>query len=226
MLVKFKPISSAMIAAIAVATLASPLVYAADTAKPEVEQGVEVHAIERAADKVSAHEVVSEVTEEVMSIVRKTQTKEVSVEDASVALDEIMSQVVDFRYIVFNVMGRDAVSNASREQLQEFAKVFKQGLIDTYSKGMTTFSDNTVKVVPPKDGEDEGKSVTVFQEVKSDSGTSVVSYSMSVDRSGEWVLRNVVLNGINLGKQFQSQFRAAMKQNNKDLDAVIAAWNA
>lgn len=226
MLTKLKPISSALIAAAAIMALASPLTMAAEPAKAEPAAAkLEVQKIERAADKVTAHQVVKNVTDEVMSIVRKTQTEEVTVEDASVALDEIMSQVVDFRYIVFNVMGRDSVKAASRDQLQEFARVFKENLINTYSKGMSTFSDNTVTVVPAEE-ETDSKNVTVKQEVASSTGTSIVTYSMSVDRSGEWVLRNVVLNGINLGKQFKSQFDAAMKQNNRDLDKVIAGWNA
>ena len=187
----------------------------------------EVSAIERSASKVTAHEVVSEVTDEVMSIVRASQAEEVSLQDASVAIEGILNQVVDFRYIVLGVMGSDAAKSASREQLQAFAKVFKEGLISTYSKGMTTFSDNTVTVLPPSgEAAAKGKAVTVYQEVKSETGTSIVSYSMAVNRSGEWVLRNVVLNGINLGKQFRSQFRSAMKQNDNDLNAVIAAWNA
>ncbi len=218
---QLKPISLALVTA-AVATWGVPQALAAE---PAVAEAGEMRKIERVAAKVSAHDVVSEVTDEVMSIVRKTQANEISVEDASVALDEIMSQVVDFRYIVFNVMGKESVRAASKQQLQEFAKVFKEGLINTYSKGMATFSDNTVTVVPPEQAP-EGRTVKVKQEVRSATGTSIVTYTMSMDRSGAWVLRNVVLNGINLGKQFQSQFKAAMKQNNRDLDKVIAGWNA
>jgi len=225
MLTRFKSMNSVLASAALVLALGGGVISAA-VANAAVAEQIAVPNIEHQASKVSAHDVVTEVTDEVMSVVRKTQTKEVSVDDAAKALDDILSQVVDFKYIVLNVMGKEAVQQASKEQLQEFAKVFKQGLIDTYAKGMTSFSDNEVKVLPPQGDVTGHSKVTVYQEVKSSSGTSVVSYTMSVSKDNEWVLRNVVLNGINLGMQFRSQFRAAIKQNNNDLDKVIANWNA
>jgi phospholipid transport system substrate-binding protein len=46
---------------------------------------------------------------------------------------------------------------------------------------------------------------------------------MGKNREGEWKLINVVLNGINLGKTFRSQFMQAMKKQG-DLNQVIAEW--
>lgn len=182
--------------------------------------------IECDVTKTTAHEMVGQVSDEVMQIIRETEAGDITVDEAYEMLDKLMSQVVDFRYIVLNVMGRKAASEASREQLQAFAKEFKQGLINTYSKGMTSFADNTVNVLPPEDDAPAGKNVTVYQEIVSESGKVVVSYSIAANKEQKWVLRNVVLSGINLGKQFRSQFRSAMKQNNNDLDAVIAGWNS
>ena len=42
--------------------------------------------------------------------------------------------------------------------------------------------------------------------------------------TGEWKLINVVLNGINLGKTFRSQFAQAYKQYGGNLDKVIDHW--
>ena len=39
-------------------------------------------------------------------------------------------------------------------------------------------------------------------------------------------LVNVVLNGINLGITFRTQFYQAMKKSDGDLDLVIAEWSA
>ena len=37
-------------------------------------------------------------------------------------------------------------------------------------------------------------------------------------------MRNVIINGINLGKLFRDQFAEAMQRNAQDLDRVIDNW--
>jgi phospholipid transport system substrate-binding protein len=47
---------------------------------------------------------------------------------------------------------------------------------------------------------------------------------MRRNRAGEWKLNNVVIEGINLGQTYRSQFASAADQNRGDLDKVIANW--
>ena len=42
--------------------------------------------------------------------------------------------------------------------------------------------------------------------------------------NGEWKLRNVIINGINIGKLFRDQFADAMQRNGNDLDKTINGW--
>ena len=50
-----------------------------------------------------------------------------------------------------------------------------------------------------------------------------VSYTM-VKIGDRWLLRNVIIEGINLGKLFRDQFGEAMQRNRNNLDAVIDNW--
>ena len=50
-----------------------------------------------------------------------------------------------------------------------------------------------------------------------------LSYTM-VSLDGTWKMRNVVINGINVGKLFRDQFAQAMQDNRNDLDKVIDNW--
>ena len=50
-----------------------------------------------------------------------------------------------------------------------------------------------------------------------------LSYTM-VSMDGVWKLRNVVINGINVGKLFRDQFAQSMQNNRNDLDKVIDTW--
>ena len=50
-----------------------------------------------------------------------------------------------------------------------------------------------------------------------------VSYTL-VKLNGEWKVRNVVINGINIGKLFRDQFADAMQRNGNNLDTTINNW--
>ena len=50
-----------------------------------------------------------------------------------------------------------------------------------------------------------------------------LSYTM-VKQGDAWLLRNVIINGINVGKLFRDQFAEAMQRNGNDLDKTIDGW--
>ena len=54
----------------------------------------------------------------------------------------------------------------------------------------------------------------------------VVIYQMARDRDGRWQLRNLVVENVNLGQIYRSQFEAAARRYDGDLDAVIDNWDA
>jgi phospholipid transport system substrate-binding protein len=68
--------------------------------------------------------------------------------------------------------------------------------------------------------------VTVDQEVSDKGNTHKLSYTLKQGDGGEWKLINVVLNGVNLGESFTSQFDQAMIKNDKNIDKVIETWLA
>ena len=42
--------------------------------------------------------------------------------------------------------------------------------------------------------------------------------------AGGWKVRNVIINGINIGKLFRDQFADTMQKNRNDLEKTIAGW--
>jgi phospholipid transport system substrate-binding protein len=47
---------------------------------------------------------------------------------------------------------------------------------------------------------------------------------MRKNAAGEWKVSNVIIEGINLGQTYRSQFASAADQNRGDVDKVIAGW--
>jgi ABC-type transporter MlaC component len=47
---------------------------------------------------------------------------------------------------------------------------------------------------------------------------------MFITEDDIWKLKNLSLAGINLGRQYYSQFSALMTEHNNDIDAVLNNW--
>ncbi|MCX2523776.1 MlaC/ttg2D family ABC transporter substrate-binding protein [Larsenimonas rhizosphaerae] len=138
-------------------------------------------------------------------------------------VDSTVSPIVDFNYVGASVMGK-YFRAATPEQRSKFAGVFKKTLLDTYAKGLVTFNYKTLEVPENQDTQRYENQANVDMKVVAESGEVYpVSYTLK-QRSGEWRVVNVVVNGINLGLTFRNQFDQAMRDNNRDIDAVIAGW--
>lgn len=174
----------------------------------------------------TAHDVVQHVQDELLkTIANSRETLETEPEAYYAAVQDVLDPVVDFRFIARVVMGGYA-KQASPEQHARFTETFKGGLVSTYARGMASFADYEIVVLPPNGDITGRRKVSVAQEVRGGENVNRVSYTMVKNRKGEWKLINVVLNGINLGKTFRSQFAQAMKKNQGDLDKVIADWSS
>jgi phospholipid transport system substrate-binding protein len=139
-------------------------------------------------------------------------------------VDSNLDQVADFRYIGASVMG-SYFRNATPEQRSRFVDVFRQTLIDTYTRGLITFDYDEIRVLDAQQAQRHEDQASVAMEVVANNGQVYpVSYSLRLS-NGEWRVVNVIVNGINLGLTFRNQFDQAMRENNRDYDAVIDGWS-
>lgn len=169
------------------------------------------------------HEMVELVTEQLLSIVRNHNDGELDSETYFAEFEQTLEPVVDFGYIARVVMGPHG-EDATGEQIEEFAKVFRRGLVRTYSRGIAGYVDSNITIVPPADDDAEKRRVNVRQDVRHEGSTHRLSYTMAKNRAGEWQLINLVLDGVNLGRSFRSQFAEAARKYDGDLDQVIENW--
>ncbi len=147
-----------------------------------------------------------------------------NVDELKKLVDESLDEVADFRYIGASVMG-SYFRNASPEQRRRFVEVFRQTLIDTYTKGLVTFDYDELRVIDDQRPQRYDDQTSVKMEIVANNGDIYpVSYSLRLS-DNEWRVVNVIVNGINLGLTFRNQFDQAMRDNNRDYDAVIRHWS-
>lgn len=171
------------------------------------------------------HAVIEQVTSDMMDVIKAGE--EALKEDPQAYFGEIRSTlepVVSFKFIARNVMAK-YWGQASEQQQERFVETFTDGMVETLGKGMANYSELTINTLPAKSDTSSAKRVEVLQEVDAADGTSRISYTMAKNGAGQWKLVNVVLNGVNLGKSYRDQFVQAVKQNDGDLDKVIANWS-
>lgn len=140
------------------------------------------------------------------------------------ALSTLLNGTVDFKFISRSVMGRFA-KKASPEQRSLFIEKFRRGLVETYGRGLINYGNQKILLVDRKALEEGQRRLTVKQEIRSDGNIFPLHYSMARKKTGEWMVVNVMINGINLGKTFRSQFTQAAQKSGGDLDKVIAEWS-
>ena len=186
----------------------------------------------------TAHDVVRAASVKVMQAVEQAESyADEDPERYYHEIQQILDPVVDFRGFARGVMGPYASSKryrsldeAGREQLRDqldrFTEVMRSGLVRTYSKGLLAFGGSRIEVSSPSAEEAGASRATVEQLIFSDqSQPYVVYYQMGRDQSGEWKLRNMIVETVNLGEIYRSQFQAAAREHNGDLDSVIDGWS-
>jgi len=171
--------------------------------------------------------VVEKVATELFALANSKNEGKITEADYFAQTEAALDKVVAFRFIATSVMGDPVKKSASPEQIDAFVKVFRTGLVKSYAKGITNYAKSKIEIVDVTTDPKRPGRATVEQKVTDKDATHQLNYSMVFDKKNDsWKLINVVLNGVNLGTSFQSQFKAAYKKQGGDLDKVIANWLA
>lgn len=171
----------------------------------------------------SAHEVVKSTTDQLLGDLEANKAAyKQNPQSFYDALDRILGPVVDSEGISRSIMTVKYSRGANDAQLKRFEGNFKRSLMQFYGNALLEYDNQGIRVLPAKaEGADRA---SVGMEVTDNKGTVYpVSYTM-VQQGGQWKLRNVIINGINVGKLFRDQFADSMQRNGNDLDKTIDGW--
>ena len=184
-----------------------------------------------AAPGQSAHDIVQDTTTRLLADL--SANKEQYKQDPSKfydALNNIVGPAVDVEGISKSIMTVKYSRKATPAQMQRFQENFKRSLMQFYGNALLEFKNQGITVSPPKNecndspGDKKCDRTSVDMIVKGDNGaTYPLSYTLN-KVNGEWKVRNVIVNGINIGKLFRDQFADAMQKNGNDLDKTIDNW--
>ncbi|MBK5510317.1 MULTISPECIES: MlaC/ttg2D family ABC transporter substrate-binding protein [unclassified Pseudomonas] len=171
----------------------------------------------------SAHALVQDTTNRMLADLSANKEKyKQDPQDFYTALNTIVGPVVDAEGISKSIMTVKYSRKATPAQMQTFQENFKKGLFQFYGNALLEYNNQGIVVDPAKD--ESGDRTSIGMTVKGSNGAIYpVQYTLE-KINGEWKLRNVIINGINIGKLFRDQFADAMQRNGNDLDKTINGW--
>jgi phospholipid transport system substrate-binding protein len=172
----------------------------------------------------AAHEVVQATTDTLLAdLTANKETYRTNPGAFYTALDTILGPVVDVDGISRGVMTVRYSRQATPEQMLRFQDNFKRSLMQFYGNALLEYNNQDIRVLPAN-GHQDPQRTAVNMEIRDGNGTVYpLSYTM-VSQDGTWKMRNVIINGINIGKLFRDQFAQAMQNNGNNLDKVIDGW--
>lgn len=191
------------------------------------------------ADVDGAYQTVKGTTDKVLSLAKEAKGYyDKDPERFYGEIRKMLDDVTDFQSFARSVMGRhagkpamaklDAAGKAKLQaQIEHFADVFREGLVKTYAIGILNFNGQKIEVIPPKaNPADSSDSIDVVQLIYGEAPKPyVVQYKLRAASDSKWKVRNVTIEGINLGIVYRNQFDAAMVTYKNDIDQVIANWS-
>lgn len=141
-------------------------------------------------------------------------------------MEVALAQFVDFREAARGVMAKYSAGprGATDEQLDRFADVFRASVVDFYGTALSQYNGERYQV--QDSGSSSSDNATVAMTIEGNDGNSYeLRYAMYLNEDREWRVRNLFVEGINMRRQYHSQFDSLMAQHDYDIDAAIDNWD-
>ena len=169
---------------------------------------------------------IDDRAQEMVNVIRSNQSLYTSnPEQFKAKINFIFEPMVDFRRVGASVMGKKYYKASTKDQRLRFISAFKTSLLDTYSSTLAQWGDQTIEThfsqkiafVKTED---------VNQSLVSSNSIYPITYKVRKNGKGNWLIINIIVNGVNLGLTFRNQFQALALEHNENIDDIINHWTS
>lgn len=183
-----------------------------------------------AQEEKGPREVIQDSTDRVLAILdEQRENVRKNGDEVTHAMAEQFLQtldpVVDFDSIARGVMGKHRQA-ATKEQVSRFSTIFKDSLSQLYIKSFLNFEVKEVEVFELPNGFDPTSATKASVEMEATTGkgeTFSLRYSMRKNEDNQWVVRNMIVDGVNLGLTYMNQFDGTVDRHGS-IDKAIESW--
>ena len=138
-------------------------------------------------------------------------------------VDELVIPKLDIELMSKIVLGKKNWTSMNPILRMKFQQAFRSLMVKTYMKSLTSFDGEKIKFLPYKKGKRPDiarvKSVYLLNE-----GELSVNYSLKLNKSAEWKVYDININGISLIKNYRSDFKSHIERDG--IDSLIEELEA
>ncbi len=163
---------------------------------------------------------VSEAVEQIISILKQTEPREIKWQQIGAIIDAKF----DFRSMSQSVLATNW-RTASKEEKRQFVEFFSQYLEDVYRNKIEAYTNQRIEM-----GKEtlKGERAVVETFIVTDSNRIPVTYKLK-NNEGEWFAYDVVIEGVSLVNNYRNTFDAIVKADGmdgllKDLEGRISRY--
>ncbi|NKB97123.1 MAG: hypothetical protein GKR90_01295 [Pseudomonadales bacterium] len=135
----------------------------------------------------------------------------------------IVSTVVDFAAITRGVMHKHRAAMSDEQQVQ-FQTQFERSLTTLLATALAGSQDYTVAIERVRMSEKSPNRAQILGILTTAKNERFELLTVAGKNSRGWLVRNLTINGINLGITYRNQFNELVLKHAGDFDAAIAAW--
>ena len=131
-------------------------------------------------------------------------------------VDELIIPKLDIQLMSKIVLGKKIWLSINSYQKNKFVLAFRGLMVKTYMKSFTAFDGEKIKFIPYIEGKRPDiakvKSIYLLSE-----GQIAVNYSLKLNKSNEWKVFDISIDGISLLRNYRSDF-----QNHVDVHGITS----
>ena len=135
----------------------------------------------------------------------------------------IFEPMVDFKRVGASVMGKKFYLASTKRQREKFISRFRESLLDTYSSTLAQWGDQKIETIFPE-SRIPNQTEEVHQNLLTSNNIYPIVYKVRNDGSGNWLIINIIVNGVNLGLTFRNQFQSLALEHDGDIEEIINHW--
>jgi phospholipid transport system substrate-binding protein len=138
-------------------------------------------------------------------------------------IKEIFDPMIDFRRVAASVMGKKYYQASSPKQRKDFVAIFRNSLLDTYAETLAQWGDQSINTLPGEGDWLGLNSIEVKQMLDTGSSKYPISYKLRKS-DDQWMIVNIIVNGVNLGLTFRNQFQALANNHDGNIEVILMNW--
>ena len=131
--------------------------------------------------------------------------------------------MIDFRRVAASVMGKKYYQASSPKQRKDFVAIFRNSLLDTYAETLAQWGDQSINTLSGEGDWSGLKSIEVKQMLDTGSSKYPISYKLRKS-DDQWMIVNIIVNGVNLGLTFRNQFQALANNHDGNIEVILMNW--